>query len=134
MTYDWHPLVNESVGRWGTPCYLFSWLPVLEALDELEGLRSNLPIRHWLSFKTQPMRPLLNMWRKRGSGVEVVSEYELRAALSEGYAPDQILVNGVAKHTWLGRTRVPNLRVHVDSPRELPIVTELANEWSKIMA
>lgn len=38
-------------------------------------------------------------------------DFQLRAALAEGIDPDRILVNGIAKHTWLTRHPVEGLRV-----------------------
>lgn len=58
--------------------------------------------------------------------VEVVSEFELRAALAEGYRPSQVLVNGPAKHHWLVRHTLGGLRVNLDSLAELPILMPLA--------
>jgi diaminopimelate decarboxylase len=115
---DWSSSISEAASRFGTPCYLFSWPIVLEALDVLTSLECGVPIRHWLSMKTQPLRYLLREWRELGLGVEVVSEFELRAALEQGFPPDRILVNGVAKHYWLSDIHVQGLRVHFDSLQE----------------
>jgi diaminopimelate decarboxylase len=92
-------------------------------LRELEG---TLPVRHWLSLKTHPVAPLLRAWRDEGRGVEVVSEFELRAALTEGIKPERILVNGVAKHAWLTRHAIDGLRVHLDSFAEIAGLADLA--------
>lgn len=54
------------------------------------------------------MAPLLRWWRAQGRPIEVVNEFELRAALSEGYAPKNILVNGPAKHQWLPQFGAPS--------------------------
>ena len=121
---EWASSVARAASRFGTPCYLFSWQSVLAALDSLTSLHRDVPIRHWLSMKTQPLRRLLREWRTLGLGIEVVSEYELRAALEEGFSPDRILVNGVAKHEWLPGIPVTGLRVHFDSLQE---VEQLAN-------
>ncbi len=116
---DWASSAVEAAARFGTPCYLFSWRSVLGALDALTSLELEVPVRHWLSMKTQPLRRVLREWRILGLGVEVVSEFELRAALEEGFSPDRILVNGVAKHQWLGDIPVAGLRVHFDSLEEI---------------
>lgn len=90
-----------------------------------------LPVRHWLSCKTQPVRPLLQWWRRQGRGIEVVSEYELLAALREGFLPASILVNGPAKQHWLKRHPVRGLWVNFDSPEELTALLPLAKslDW-----
>jgi diaminopimelate decarboxylase len=111
----WKRLVHETLSLSPvTPFYLFSALPIAEKISELDAAlinagfqsaignhKSKISCRHWLSCKTQPVAPLLRWWREQGRGIEVVSEFELRAALAEGYAPENILVNGPAKHHWL---------------------------------
>ena len=79
--------------------------------------QSAISFRHWLSCKTQPVAPLLRWWRAQGRPIEVVSEFELRAALAEGFAPENILVNGPAKHHWLPQFDLRGLSVNFDSPR-----------------
>ena len=101
-------------------------------LGELAVAFSGLPVRHWLSTKTQPLRPLLRWWRREIGDIEVVSEFELQAALAEGFAPERILVNGPAKHHWLPRHAVRGLRVNFDSATEVRALTAQARRdgWS----
>jgi len=113
--------VTRALHHHATPFYLFSEGPIREALTELERFDRALPVpvRHWLSCKTQPLAPLLRWWRRLGRGIEVVSEFEFLAARAEGFQPENILVNGPAKHRWLPRHAIPRLSVNFDSPREL---------------
>jgi diaminopimelate decarboxylase len=136
----WKRLVREALSLSSpTPFYVFSGVPIVERLGELDaalhaaGFRSaaeNRPdrigFRHWLSCKTQPVAPLLRWWRGQGRSIEVVSEFELRAALAEGFEPAQILVNGPAKHHWLPAFALPGLSVNFDSPAELAALLPLA--------
>jgi len=126
----WRRLVQKALAvlRPPTPFYLFSTQPIREALGELNhALRVvPVPVRHWLSCKTQPMRPLLRWWQRQGWGIEVVSEFEFRAALTEGFPPERILVNGPAKHHWLPRQAVPGLSVNFDSTAEAHALLPLA--------
>jgi diaminopimelate decarboxylase len=129
----WKRLVREAFSLSApTPLYVFSSVPVAERIAELdaaltpagfqsaiENRPSKISFRHWLSFKTQPVRPLLNWWREHGRPVEVVSEFELRAALAEGFAPENILVNGPAKHHWLHQFDLREVAVNFDSRAEL---------------
>ena len=174
----WKRLVREVLSRsTTTPCYIFSDLPIAEKLSELNqaltsagfqsgiensppqslgrslGRKSKIICRHWLSCKTQPVAPLLRWWREQGRPIEVVSEFELRAALAEGFAPQNILLNGPAKHRWLtqfdgapvsgparlehlragSETGAPTLRelaVNFDSPAELAALLPLAKKWN----
>src|SRR5437868_2954890 len=122
----WTRLVKPLLSRRTTPFYLFSIVPIQEALSELESHFGHLPILHWLSFKTQPLRPLIQWWRDQGRPVEVVSEFEFRAALAEGFAPQQILINGPAKHRWLPKIARRGLRVNFDSPTEARLLAPMA--------
>lgn len=124
----WRRLTQRALEAAATPFYVFSAEPIAGALSELRAWGAGLPmpVRHWLSCKTQPIRPLLQWWRKQGLGIEVVSEFELQAALREGFLPTQILVNGPAKHHWLPRHPVHGLWVNFDSPAELPTLIPLA--------
>jgi len=96
-------------------------------LNVLASLDRGTPVRNWLSLKTHPLRRLLREWQELGLGVEVVSEFELRAALEEGFPPERILVNGVAKHRWLPDISVAGLRVHFDSPEEVQHLASMAS-------
>ncbi len=124
----WRALLQPLAGRRPTPFYLFSVVPIQEALAELGHHFGHLPVRHWLSCKTQPLRPLLRWWRQQGLGIEVVSEFEFLAALAEGFPPERILLNGPAKHHWLRRHPVRGLCVNFDSVREATALAPLAGK------
>jgi diaminopimelate decarboxylase len=139
----WKRLVREALSlSVPTPFYIFSSAPIAKKISELdttlanagfqsaiENLKSRIAFRHWLSCKTQPIAPLLRWWRGQGRPIEVVSEFELRAALAEGFAPENILVNGPAKHHWLPQFGAPhNLSVNFDSPAELTALLPLAKK------
>jgi diaminopimelate decarboxylase len=129
----WKRLVRAALSlSVPTPFYVFSSVPIAEKISELDAALVNagfqsaignrklkIAFRHWLSCKTQPVAPLLRWWRAQGRGIEVVSEFELRAALAEGFAPEDILVNGPAKHHWLAQFELPGLSVNFDSRAEL---------------
>jgi len=153
----WKSLAQEALDSLSpTPFYLASSLPITQRLAELEqalmaaGFRSpaterkgKTVCRHWLSCKTQPVAPLLRWWRQQGRPIEVVSEFELRAALTEGFTAENILLNGPAKHSWLPRlaeqfqragseTGAPafkGLSVNFDSPSELTALLPLAKKY-----
>jgi diaminopimelate decarboxylase len=127
MTADaWRELTGRAVALVGTPCYVVSAPRIHAALDELSSYTGRAPVRHWLSLKTLPMRPLVELWRDWGLGVEVVSPFELAAALGTGLPPERILVNGTAKHRWLVNVDVPHLNVHFDSLAEIGPLKPLA--------
>jgi diaminopimelate decarboxylase len=138
----WKRLVREALSfSPSTPLYVFSSEPIAERISELDAalVKAGFPLKtqnpklktsfqHWLSCKTQPVAPLLRWWREQGRGIEVVSEFELLAALAEGFAPENILINGPAKHRWLPRFEVRDLSVNFDSPAELAALLPLAKK------
>jgi diaminopimelate decarboxylase len=138
----WKRLVREALSLSApTPFYIFSALPIAERISEMdaalnaagfkseiENRKSKIGFRHWLSCKTQPVAPLLRWWREQGRPIEVVSEFELRAALAEGFTPENILVNGPAKHHWLPQFELRELSVNFDSPAELATLLPLAKK------
>ena len=122
---QWRELAEDAAAAYGTPCYVSRWRPVLARLESLER-RFDAPVRSWLSFKTHPVPQLAAAWIASGRGVEVVSEAEFVAVRALGCPVDQLLVNGVAKHTWLGRVDASRLRVHFDSVAEAKTLLPVA--------
>ena len=138
----WKRLVRDALSfSTPTPFYICSALPIAERVAELDKAlagagfqsairnpQSKISCRHWLSCKTQPVASLLRWWRGQGRPIEVVSEFELRAALAEGFAPQDILLNGPAKHRWLPEHKLRELSVNFDSPAELAALLPLAKK------
>ena len=128
----WKRLVREALLlSLTTPLYVFSSEPVAERIADLdaaldhagmvsaiENRQSKIAYRHWLSCKTNPVASMLRWWRQQGGGIEVVSEFELRAALAEGFSPENILINGPAKQHWLPQFELRELSVNFDSTAE----------------
>ncbi len=119
------PIVLRACEHYETPFYLFSQVPISKQLDRIMQTCGS-SVSNWLSFKTLPLRNLLRWWLKTGLGVEVVSEFELLAAFQEGFSPDRIIVNGVAKHCWNEGCWRDGLRVNFDSVREIQTLSSVA--------
>ena len=115
---DWLSLVLRATEHFETPFFLFSHLPVIKQLDSISQACGD-GVFNWLSLKTLPLRHLLRWWLSTGLGVEVTSEYELLAAREEGFPPERIMVNGVAKHSWNKKCWAEGLRINFDSIREI---------------
>ncbi len=116
---DWLRVVSRA-SRYGTPFYLFWPAPYEAGLARLKralAAEPTLPVRHWYSYKTLPVPNMALAARLLGLGVEVVSRFELAAALRLGFRPSEILVNGVAKHSWL-TDEIAGLNVVFDSSTE----------------
>jgi len=131
---QWRQVSAAAAERYGTPCYISRWRPVAEAVRAFDALNRAAPpeitLRSWLSFKTHPLPALARRWLQSGRGVEVVSEPELALVQRLTPSSDQLLVNGVAKHAWLHRWRIPRLQVHIDSRSELAALLPLALQYS----
>jgi diaminopimelate decarboxylase len=132
MTKDeWLQLVHRAIERFRTPFFLFSHKPIRKQLDTIKKICGSY-VFNWLSLKTLPLRNLLHWWLQYTDlGVEVVSEYELMAAHKEGFPPERIIVNGVAKHSWNKSVWAKGLRVNFDSVREIELLaaTALNKRW-----
>ena len=126
---QWSDRISRAVQRVDTPCYVTAFAPVQHALARLDSLRSPVPIQSWLSYKTHPLPALAQAWIQSGRGVEVVSSAELETLIELGCPIDQLLVNGVAKHTWLGRHPIDRLRVHFDSAHEIDALLPMACKY-----
>jgi diaminopimelate decarboxylase len=126
----WRALVSKAIARTPTPFFLFSIEPIIARLADLRqmGATVPVPIRHWLSCKTQPVPQLLRWWAGQGLDVEVVSEFEFLAARKSGFSAPQILVNGPAKHRWLATHKPRGIRVHFDSLLELEALLPLVRK------
>jgi diaminopimelate decarboxylase len=127
-TQAWRPLVQRALTLVETPCYIMSAARVGAAVTELRAHLGGVPHRHWLSVKTQPVRALLELWRDWQFGVEVVSAFELAAAMATGFAPDRILANGTGKQRWLARGDLRGLHVHFDSLTEIHALADVCRE------
>ncbi len=128
----WRERVRKAVDAAGTPVLVFSEEKLEAQEGRLRAAFEGIPIRHWWSFKTLSLLPAVRTWRRLGGGVEVVSEFELKAVLECGVPASEVLVNGPAKHAWLPRHAVPGLRVNFDSLSEVHVLAPMAAKlrWS----
>ena len=124
----WRAAARGAIEVGGTPCFVFAADPLVEQVGRLEEAFAGLPVRHWWSFKTLPLRAVVEWWKRQGRPVEVVSEAELKAVLELGFEPGSILVNGPAKHAWLGGYAVEGLRVNFDSVAEIRVLGRVAKK------
>jgi diaminopimelate decarboxylase len=123
----WDVFAERVTNLVGTPCYVLSERRICDAIEQLKALECTVPLRHWLSLKTQPLAHIVRTALRCGLGIDVVSEYELAGVLSAGVPSHLILVNGIGKQIWLKHCTVPNLSVHFDSiaeTRELALLAK----------
>jgi diaminopimelate decarboxylase len=128
VMYEWNQLGGRARSIASSPCFVFSERMVRRSLSTLRCAESTLPLRHWLSFKTQPVARLVRSALNWGLGIEVSSEFEFAAALASDVPPSAILVNGVGKHHWLPRYAIARLNVHFDSLAEVSALAGMAKK------
>lgn len=128
MSVEWRRLADRAAEIVGTPCYVMSESCLGDNIRILNSFESSLPLRHWVSMKTQPVARVLSAAMERGLGIEVVSKYELSSALDAGVPASKLLLNGVGKHSWLSRYRIQNVTVHFDSIAEVRALAAQARE------
>lgn len=120
--------VQEALEVGGSPCFVISELSIRQALARLQTLETSVRVRHLFSMKTQPVRRVAETAAELGMGVDVVSGFELHAALAVGFDARDIVVNGAGKSSWLMDCRVPDLVVHFDSLAEVRALVATAVE------
>ncbi len=127
---EWIQLIKRAANMFQTPFFLFSHLPIETQLNLIKKVCGSSAF-NWLSVKTLTLRNLLCWWLSTNLGVEVVSEFELLAALQEGFSPERIIVNGVGKHFWNQSSWTNGLRVNFDSIKEVEYLSSIAKrrEW-----
>jgi len=113
--------------RWSTPLYVLDQDRLRANLDGLA--RSLAPDQVLYSFKTNYLPAVTSTVLERGFGVDVVSGYELRAALRAGFPIDRIVFNGPVKTADELRAAVAaGVFVNIDGEPEIEILAGLAGE------
>lgn len=125
---DYDRYIWESVNRFNTPQFLCFESILNKTLLKLNSINSYIPIKHWYSFKTQPVKEYLLSVKKMGMSVEVVSEYEYLAALNCGFSPEDILINGAGKWKWIKKYNIKNLNYIFDSIYDIKNISKIAKK------
>jgi diaminopimelate decarboxylase len=83
----------------GTPLYVYSQDLLVEALESYR--QAFAPVRHRVCYalKANSTLALLRVLASRGAGADIVSGFELEAALRAGFPADHIVFSGVGKTT-----------------------------------
>jgi diaminopimelate decarboxylase len=89
--------VDEAAARFGTPLYLYSAAAVREAYEAYDRAFAAVPHRICYALKANGAGALLRLLASLGAGADIVSGFELQAALRAGFAPDRIVFSGVGK-------------------------------------
>lgn len=113
--------------QYGTPVYVLD----LDRFEQnLISLSTALaPDRVYYSLKTNYLPDLLGVVRRLGLGVDVVSGYELRAALTAGFSGRDIVFNGPVKSAAELELAVSaGAFVNIDSEDEIEALGQLARD------
>jgi diaminopimelate decarboxylase len=87
----------EVAARHGTPLYVYSRDAIVHAYHAYETAFAPVPHRICYSVKANGSGGILRLLASLGAGADIVSGFELRAALRAGFPPDRIVFSGVGK-------------------------------------
>jgi diaminopimelate decarboxylase len=96
MTCDGAPLEVIALGN-GTPLYVYSWAAIEENFRRFDAAFAPVPHLVCYAAKANSSLAILSRLAKLGSGADVVSGGELRAALACGIPADRLVFSGVGK-------------------------------------
>jgi diaminopimelate decarboxylase len=89
--------VDEAAERFGTPLYVYSRAALEQAYHAYTTAFAPVPHRVCYALKANGSGALLRILAGLGAGADVVSGFELHAALRAGFAPGHIVFSGVGK-------------------------------------
>jgi len=89
--------VKDIAAEVGTPFYLYSHATMGKHFDVFDQAFEGFPHITCYSVKANSNIAILNLFSKKGSGVDIVSGGELYRALQAGIAPHKIVYSGVGK-------------------------------------
>jgi diaminopimelate decarboxylase len=88
----------EALARqFGTPLYVYSWAAIEESYRRFDAAFASVPHLVCYAAKANSSLAILTRLAKLGSGADVVSGGELRAALQCGIPAERIVFSGVGK-------------------------------------
>jgi diaminopimelate decarboxylase len=87
----------EAAARFGTPLYVYSGAAVAEAYAAYDRAFAPVPHRICYALKANGAGALLRILAGLGAGADIVSGFELEAALRAGFPPERIVFSGVGK-------------------------------------
>jgi diaminopimelate decarboxylase len=118
----------------GTPVYVYSAALIRRRFRELEAAFGDYPHAIHYAFKANSTRAIVAELKALGSAVDAVSMWEVEVALAVGFAPRQIVFDGVGKsNAELEHAVALDLKaINVESIGELRRVEEIAARVGKV--
>jgi diaminopimelate decarboxylase len=89
--------LEEAAARFGTPLYVYSKAAIVAAYEAYDRAFAPVPHRICYALKANGAGALLRVLAGLGAGADIVSGFELEAALRAGFPPDRIVFSGVGK-------------------------------------
>jgi diaminopimelate decarboxylase len=89
----------EAAARFGTPLYVYSRAAIEAAYGAYDRAFAPLPHRICYALKANGSGALLRILAGLGAGADIVSGFELEAALRAGFPAERIVFSGVGKTT-----------------------------------
>jgi diaminopimelate decarboxylase len=89
--------LEEAAVRFGTPLYLYSKAALVAAYAAYDRAFAPVPHRICYALKANGSGALLRILAGLGAGADIVSGFELEAALRAGFPPRHIVFSGVGK-------------------------------------
>ncbi len=114
----------------GTPVYVYSSATIEDRYQRLDRMLAPVPHRIHYTLKANSSRGILELLRRLGAGIDVVSGGELYRALRAGFAPSDIIFGGVGKtERELAEAIDANiLLLNAESEAEVRTIDRLARE------
>ena len=122
--------VDEIARQAGTPTFVYSAAVIRDRYERLTAALAGVPHRVHYSLKANANRGVLDVLRKLGSGVDVVSGGELFRALRAGFTGRDIIFGGVGKTARELREALKAgvKLINVESEAELHLLDAIARE------
>ena len=87
----------DAAGRFGTPLYVYSRATLVEAYRGYQRAFAPFPHRICYAVKANGNGHLLRLFAELGAGADIVSGFEMKAALRAGFPPERVVFAGVGK-------------------------------------
>jgi len=120
--------LNAVADSLGTPVWVYGGGTALARYHRLARALDGLAAHIHYAVKANDHLAVLRVFGRAGAGADVVSEGEMRRALSAGIAPDRIVFSGVGKTMGDLRAAVGHgiAQINVESPAELEMLSSVA--------
>jgi diaminopimelate decarboxylase len=91
--------LEAAATRFGTPLYVYSKAALVAAYEAYDRAFAPVPHRICYALKANGSGALLRILAGLGAGADIVSGFELEAALRAGFPPKRVVFSGVGKTT-----------------------------------